>query len=224
MTWTKKIDALVDEKHVLTHPFYVAWSKGELSIETLREYAKQYYNHVAAFPRYISAIHTQTEDLRARQYLLDNLNDEERGDENHPELWLRFAEALGCTRDDVRTADLLPETTACNETFKNITSSRGSIAGVAALYAYEAMIPAVSVSKIEGLRAFYGIDSDEALRFFDVHIEVDGWHADVARTLLAEATASEQEAALDAASESLDAINYLLDGVVRAYCPEVVTA
>ena len=224
MSWTKKIDALVDEKHLLKHPFYVAWSEGKLSLDTLQRYAEQYYNHVVAFPRYLSAIHTQTEDLTARQNTLDNLHDEERGDENHPELWLRFADALGCARDDVRGAEPLPETAACDRIFQNITAKRGSMAGIAALYAYEAMIPAVSISKIEGLREFYGIESADDLRFFDVHIEVDEWHAEVARRLLENASPVEQDAAIAAAGEALDAINGLLDGVVRAHCPEVAAA
>src|SRR2546428_13767981 len=98
MNVTDRIDELVAERHLLKHPFYVAWTEGRLSLDTLQRYAEQYYNHVAAFPRYLSAIHAQTEDLKVRQHILDNLNDEEQGDKNHPELWLRFAEALGCTR------------------------------------------------------------------------------------------------------------------------------
>src|SRR5688572_14340730 len=104
MTWTNRIDDVVEAKHLLKHPFYTAWTKGELSLETLQGYAAQYYNHVAAFPRYLSAIHTQTQDLKTRQYLLENLNDEEAGPNNHPELWLRFSEGLGTTRAAVTGA------------------------------------------------------------------------------------------------------------------------
>jgi pyrroloquinoline-quinone synthase len=218
MAWTNEIDALVEDKHLLKHPFYVAWSKGELTLEALRGYAAQYYNHVAAFPRYLSAVHTQTEELRARRYLLENLNDEEAGDDNHPELWLRFAEALGTTRDAVRGAAPLPETVGCDAAYRDIAGARGPVAGLAALYAYESMVPPVSRSKIDGLKAFYGIEAAEALRFFTVHLEVDEWHAQVARDLLADAPETERAAATEAASDALDAINGLLDGVVKAYC------
>lgn len=219
MTWTKRIDEIVADKHLLKHPFYVAWTKGELSMETLRGYAEQYYSHVAAFPRYLSAIHTQTEDLATRQYLLENLNDEEAGPDNHPELWLRFAEGLGATREQVRAATPLAETTACDAAYRRVSSERGAVAGLAALYAYESMVPAVAQSKIEGLQTFYGIDDEQVLRFFTVHLEVDEWHAQVARDLLDQAGDSDE--ALAAADEAMDAINGLLDGVVRAYCPEV---
>ena len=221
MTWTKKIDEVVEAKHLLKHPFYTAWTNGDLTVEALRGYSEQYYKHVAAFPRYLTAIHTQTEDIRTRQYLLENLNDEEQGEENHPELWLRFAEGIGASRDDVRSADALPETTACDATYRDITGSRGPLVGLAALYAYESMVPAVAQSKIDGLKEHYDVADDRTLSFFTVHLEVDEWHADVARDLLAAAPAEQQELAVRAADEALDALNVLLDGVVKEHCPEV---
>src|SRR5438128_532591 len=35
---------------LLSHPFYKAWSAGDLQREELREYAQDYYHHVEAFP------------------------------------------------------------------------------------------------------------------------------------------------------------------------------
>ena len=48
----------LDRFHLLNHPFYVAWEKGELTQEILQDYAEQYYQHIKAFPRYISAKHS----------------------------------------------------------------------------------------------------------------------------------------------------------------------
>jgi pyrroloquinoline-quinone synthase len=221
MTWTTQIDDIVSEQHLLKHPFYTAWTEGTLTQSALRGYAAQYYKHVAAFPRYLSAIHSQTADIETRQYLLENLIDEERGAENHPELWLRFAEGIGTTRDAIRGTVALPETATCVATYREIASARGPIAGLAALYAYESMVPAVSESKIAGLKLHYGIEDDETLRFFNVHLEIDEWHAEVARKLLDNAPENERKAAVEAADEALGALNGLLDGVVKAYCPEV---
>jgi pyrroloquinoline-quinone synthase len=218
MTWTERIDEIVDAKHLLKHDFYQAWTAGELTIDALRGYAGQYYKHVASFPRYLTAIHTQTSDIRARQVLLDNLIDEERGDENHPELWLRFAEGIGCARDDVRAAPLLPQTASCDATYREITGARGPLPGLAALYAYESMVPAVAQSKIDGLKQHYGVDDERTLQFFTVHLEVDEWHAEVARGLLAEAADGVRDEAVRAAGDALGALNTLLDGVVDAYC------
>ena len=76
--------------HLLKHNFYQKWSEGKLKIEELQEYSCQYFHHVSAFPRYISTIHSMCADINNRQVLLDNLVDEEKGSENHPELWQRL--------------------------------------------------------------------------------------------------------------------------------------
>src|SRR5262249_23231893 len=113
MTLWEAVDSIIEEKSLLKHPFYQAWQAGKLSMDDLRYYAKAYYPHVAAFPRYVSQAHAGSEDLGTRQMLLENLIEEERGPENHPELWLRFCEGLGLKREDVQSAQVPAETKAC---------------------------------------------------------------------------------------------------------------
>lgn len=221
MTWTRRLDEIVAERHLLDHPFYTAWTEGRLTRDALRGYAAQYYRHVAAFPTYLSAIHSRTADLVTRQYLLDNLIDEERGPENHPELWLRFAEGIGATRAEVRRAAPLPETQECDRTYRDVAGTASPAAALAALYAYESMVPAVAASKIDGLKRHYGIDDPETLRFFTVHQDVDVWHAKVARDLLEGAPSDVRDEAETVARSVLDALWTLLDGVVRVHAPEV---
>lgn len=221
MSWTTDIDKVVAKRHLLDHPFYTAWSEGRLTLDTLRGYAGQYYHHVLAFPTYLSAVHSETTDFASRQYLLENLNDEELGDDNHPELWLRFAEGIGCKREDIRAAVALPETAACDTAYRDI-AHRSPSAGLAALYAYESMVPAVAETKIDGLKKHYGVEDDRTLQFFTVHLEVDEWHAKVARDILDRTVpADARPAAIKAADDATKAIWLLLDGVVRTYCPEV---
>ena len=88
MTFSEKLKNSISAYHLLSHPFYQGWNRGDISKETLREYAVQYYNHVKAFPRYISAAHSKCNDIKKRRILLENLADEEglNGEEPHPEL------------------------------------------------------------------------------------------------------------------------------------------
>ena len=86
-----QVDKQIEKNHLLNHSFYQAWNSGALSTETIREYAAQYFQHVSAFPRYLSAIHSNCDDINTRQILLENLVDEEKGSENHPELWMRLS-------------------------------------------------------------------------------------------------------------------------------------
>ena len=44
-------DAKGAQRAMLKHPFYQAWTEGQLPIDTLRAYARQYFHNVEAFPR-----------------------------------------------------------------------------------------------------------------------------------------------------------------------------
>lgn len=211
------LDGLVAEKHLLKHPFYKMWSEGKLTRENLREYAVSYYPQVAAFPRYVSGVHSGCEDAALRQELLENLIEEERGGENHPALWRRFAVALGAAEEDLDAHPRTPEVARAIAEFSGATRGGGTAEGLAALYAYESQIPEIAKTKREGLKAFYGIEEGEATRFFSVHEEADVWHRRVEREALGRvaATEAERERALDAAARCLDALNGALDGVMR---------
>ena len=204
---------------MLKHPFYVAWSEGKLSREVLREYAKQYYAHVRAFPTYVSAVHSRCDDLDTRQMLLENLIEEEQGAENHPELWLRFAESLGVARDEVRNAELLPATKDSVARLKELTQSADYREGLAALYAYESQIPEVAQTKRAGLKEFYGIDDERGVSFFRVHESIDLLHKEVEQQILAKECSSpeDRQRVTAAASAGAQALWSFLDGVSEAY-------
>ena len=210
-----KLDSLTAGMSLLKHPFYLQWTAGTLPLERLRNYAVQYYPHVAAFPRYLSGIHARCEDLTTRQALLENLIDEERGSDNHPDLWLRFAEALGVPRATVATAQPLPATRALVDTFTHLTQDQPLAAGLAALYVYESQIPAVAETKIDGLRRFYGITDSDGLRFFNVHREADPYHAQAVAQMVEchAATEDDQRLALEAGRSALSAVWSILDAV-----------
>ncbi|MBS1984315.1 MAG: CADD family putative folate metabolism protein, partial [Bdellovibrionales bacterium] len=163
MSFTQSLAQTLSDKHLLQHPFYQAWTEGSIPLETLRVYAAQYFQHVSAFPRYLSATHSDCTNIQARQLLLENLNDEESGTENHPELWLRFLEGLGGQRSDaLQCAHVLPQTRALVNTF--LSRAKNSYAeGLGVLFAYERQVPEVAAFKIDALKAKYGINDEQTL-------------------------------------------------------------
>jgi pyrroloquinoline-quinone synthase len=212
------VDVRISERHLLLHPFYQAWAKGELTPAALKDYAIQYYRHVAAFPTYLSAVHSHTEDAATRRHVLANLMDEEAGSPNHPELWLAFAARMGAQRSEVEAAEAWAETRGLVDAFRAICGGRSTAEGLAALYAYESQIPAVAASKIEGLERFYGITDEGGLAYFKVHEEADREHSAVERRLLerhvSEANAPAVRRAVD---EALAALWEMLSGVCRRH-------
>ena len=209
MSYLDTLHQELDQYHLLKHPFYQAWNNGELSINTLQIYAKEYYGHVAAFPRYISSIHSLCEKIEDRQILLENLIDEEQGVDNHPELWMQFAEGLGCSREDCQTQELNSTKKLVNEYF-DITRS-GYASGLGALYAYERQTPEVAKSKIDGLQKFYNIKDEKTLKFFLVHMEADEWHTEECANLLNKMNPEEQQKALNGAVKGAQLLWNFLD-------------
>jgi len=218
--FVKKVDKKIQDMHLLNHSFYQSWNEGSLSNDTIREYAAQYFQHVSAFPRYLSAIHSNCEDIKIRQILLENLVDEEKGSENHPELWMRFAEGMGNNRDKVKNAALMKETKELVDTFNKLSRSEQYHIGLAALYCYESMQPEISKTKKDGLQKLYGINDENTLKFFTVHMHADEWHREVIRNLLVELcnTDEKKKQILEAVDSALIALNNFLTGMERNYC------
>ena len=212
------IDRAVAAKHLLKHPFYLAWTRGELSREALADYAGQYYHHVAAFPTYLSAVHANCDDQPTRRQLLDNLNDEEAGSPNHPELWLQFAKGLGVDAAVVRNSEQRDETKNLIDTFRSVCRDRSTAEGLAALYAYESQIPEICESKIEGLKKHYGMTDPKDYQYFSVHIEADREHSAAEREMLANYVESSNTDKVGASVQQvLAALWEMLSGVCRRH-------
>ena len=216
----EQLNTILDQNHLLKHPFYQMWNEGKLDLAMLQEYAQEYYLQVHNFPTYVSATHAACDDIKIRQMLLENLIEEERGAANHPELWLRFAEGLGLDRNAVIDREHLEKTSESVRLLKDLARSESPVKGLAALYAYEAQIPEVSTTKIAGLKEFYGIDSEAALSFFKVHEKADEFHSQATCEALLELCQTEEakQEALLAAEKATFALNLLLDGVYETYC------
>jgi len=210
-----RIDAKVAERAMLKHPFYQAWTDGSLPIDTLRAYARQYFHHVEAFPRAVSAVHSACHDRDGRRMLAENLAEEEgigAGKQDHAGLWLMFAAGLGESEGDVRAQQVNPETQALIDTFRRL-SRQSYAAGLGALYAYESQFPEVARAKIEGLVDRYGIADEPTLRFFRVHEDADVEHSSVCRALLDRLPDAQKEEAVAAGEELAGALWNFLSGV-----------
>src|ERR1700734_2972999 len=122
MSFSTQLKEAIREFHLLSHPFYQAWTEGKLTQPQLQEYAVQYKPFVEAFPRFVSALHSNCEDSAAREEILENLMDEEgktgRG-APHPQLWQDFMDGLGA-KDH---ATYSPAALKAKETFLKLCQS-----------------------------------------------------------------------------------------------------
>ena len=211
------LDELIEKYHLLTHPFYRAWTQGALSRETLALYAGQYYQHVRAFPENLKQLASRANG-ELHELVIENLAEELDPAAPHPALWRQFAAAIGVTDASLASARPLPGIAALLDTFDELSGSASQSEAVAAFYAYEAQVPEVAAEKTAGLRKYYGVAESSALRYFVVHQEADVRHRAAWRHWLAAQPESEMPAILSAGERALRALWGALDSVYPEAC------
>src|SRR5207253_6116577 len=147
-----ELEQRIARHDLLCHPFYKAWSAGELTREELREYSADYYHHVAAFPTYLSALHSRLQDGELRREVLRNLCDEEIEGAAHSDLWLNFSAGMGASAEEVRKSEPVKEVDELIATFRKLASTGSTASALAAFYAYESQVPRVAKEKAIGLK------------------------------------------------------------------------
>ena len=217
----KELDTRIAKYDLLCHPFYKAWSAGELTREDLREYARDYYHHVEAFPCYLAELGIRLDESELRRAVLANMADEkgmadERGEAStpHSELWLDFAEGMGAARD-MNGHRPVPEIKELTAFFHRVASESTPEEALAAFYAYESQVPRVAKEKTRGLREMYGAD-ERATAYFTLHTTADVFHSQVWRQQLGkrlESNPQMAESALAAGENAAKALWHALDGI-----------
>ena len=214
--FSAKLNKKLDTYHLLDHPFYRSWNEGKLNREIIKDYAEQYYQHVKAFPRYISATHSLCEDIEKRKILLENLQDEENPKGDHPKLWKNFALAMGADKDRIEKVKRDWFTNDMIENFFH--QARSSYAeGLASLYTYERQIPEIAETKIQGLKKHYGVNSKEGLEFFEAHKAADVIHRKECEKLLDSLNSEEREKAERAAILTAKYLWNFLSGMTKKH-------
>jgi pyrroloquinoline-quinone synthase len=208
----ERIDAEVERRSLLKHPFYQMWSEGKLTVDHLQGYSKEYFQLVKAVPAFVQNIASSNTNASIAQEIEGNRKEESE----HIEPWSRFAGALGVSISELTNYVGASKT---NEAVEKIMalSKMSFEEAVAAMYAFESELPKISRNKIDGLVKFYSLDGKDALNYFQIHEEADVRHAQTWRSILDSLPADRRERALAAAVESLKAQNLLLDSVQEKY-------
>ena len=215
------IDRMIGERTLLRHPFYEAWSAGELSRGALAGYSKEYYQLVKAVPGFMEPI-----VAAAPPDVAPGLEENMREERDHVRPWAGFAGSLGVGPAELEPYAGLEKTRAAVAAMASPMSGYGT--GACAMYAFEKELPEISRVKIEGLAEFYGIDAKEAVEYFVLHTEADVRHAAAWRGIIdglddVGGDGAGRGALLGAASASLSAQHMLLDACMEAYCSAPTT-
>ncbi len=205
------------------HPLWLELADGKLSREQLKLFAVQFFLQVREFPRAVSAMHSNCSFPDERKELAENVYEEETGrlsgcNQSHPELFLRFGEAVGLTRAEMVEGRPLPATRALIDWFELSTKQRSFIEAAAAInLAAEGQVPGAFGPMARRLQEHYGL-SREAVEFWDVHEMADVDHSEVGDNIvIRHATDAAMQARVrDALQHSLDAWWQFFDGIQAA--------
>jgi pyrroloquinoline-quinone synthase len=215
-----EVETIMAKYDLLKHPFYQAWTNGELTLGELKDYAANYYTHVAAFPEYLSTLAKRLPDGQTREIVLQNREEElgsnSRDGRTHADLWMDFAEGVGAASTSLPLVEPYPEIDHLVAHFSRTAQNSTLVEALCSFYAYESQIPAIAAEKEQGLSR-YGVDEKTSYYFtlhktYDVH-HARVWKEEISRQLLCHP--EQKKKALEAVENTANALWKALDGVER---------
>lgn len=195
MDYKQALDSKITKYNLLNHPFYQAWSAGELPVEALKSYAREYGAFISTLPKG-----------------WETLNDAETAEEEteHIELWEDFADGLDTEISDAQ----IPEVKTLLNTAETLFSNNETALG--ALYAFEAQQPETAKSKLAGLKTFYQLP-EKVEPYFETHSHNEH-EAEKILERIGTLSSDAQDSAIQACEQMSSALWDALTGIYDAEC------
>ena len=189
------LDSKISNYSLLNHPFYQAWSAGELPVDALKCYAREYGAFISTLPKG-----------------WETLNDPETAEEEteHIDMWADFADGLNTEVSEAQ----VPQVNTLLETAEKLFSDGETALG--ALYAFEAQQPETAKSKLAGLKAFYQLP-EKVEPYFETHSHNEH-EAEKLLARIAELSPDAQQTVVHACEQMSSALWDALTGIHDAEC------
>lgn len=177
-----QLEQAVAGRHSQQHPFSKLWMEGKLTKEQFGEWVRQHYHYVGHFSEWLGTMFGDCPDQDVRDFLLQNMWEEELAATRHTDLLLRFGEACGMDPDEVVHAEergtLLPSTEAFASWCRMVANKYPTWEAAAALIVgLESQTPAIYQKQVPIMEEKYGFDED-VMEFFYIHITSDVVHGE----------------------------------------------
>jgi pyrroloquinoline-quinone synthase len=161
--------------------FSQAWANGLLSRDHLARWCENHYHYVGPFADYLAYIYANAPEAAsdAKDFLLQNMYEEEVSDVRHTDLLIRFGEACGTTRERIEDPRNMNPVTRGLQGWCYATAFREhfAVATAALVVGLESQVPSIYKRQYPVLLDKYGFTEDEA-EFFELHITSDEVHGE----------------------------------------------
>jgi pyrroloquinoline-quinone synthase len=176
-----QMEEAIKGQHSQASPFSMAWANGELKREHFARWAENHYHYVGPFADYLSYIYASVPDkyTDAKDFILQNMWEEELGGDRHTDLLIRFAEACGTTGERVTDPKNMTAITRGLQSWCYAVAMRENfvVATAALIVGLESQVPDIYRKQLPPLKEKYGF-TDEEVEFFDLHIVSDEIHGE----------------------------------------------
>jgi pyrroloquinoline-quinone synthase len=212
-----RLEQAVNARHSRLNPFTEKWVNGELTRTQLGQWVCQHYQYVSQFARWCATVYGDCPDPDARDFLLENIIEEESGTK-HVNLLIRFGEACGVSRAEIESARQLPSTRALTGWCYETARKPFHIAAAGLLVGLESQVPGIYKRNLPPLKAHYGF-TDHEVEFFAIHIEADEVHGERGYQIVERhsTTPEKQAEAADAVREATEMRWQYMTGLHRAF-------
>lgn len=220
----KALEEAIKGNHSQKAPFTIAWAEGKLERKHFARWAENHYHYVGPFANYLAYIYHNTPDApeyeSAKDFILQNMYEEEIAADRHTDLLIRFAEACGTTRERVLDPkNMTPATRGLQSWCYAVAARENFVVATAALVVgLESQVPDIYRKQTPVLREKYGF-TDEEIEFFDLHIVSDEIHGERGYKIVLEHanTPELQQRCIDIVRVGADMRRYYTDALWREY-------
>jgi len=223
--FVKQIKSDIAVKHAnLNHPFCRLLIEGKLTMEQLQGWARQRFKGISGMDiGLIAQLYVKGPDDQIRRHVLELLGEESGSlsGKSHKQMFLDFCQAIGLSKEEVLTADVLPETLAVANLYKVRFLYDGFLEALMSMACVESQNPDGFAQWAPALEKHYGI-ARKHLGWFMEHVTADSTedgHGAAAFGILEKyATSDEiQQSVRQAVRETLLSYWMMFDGIYRTY-------
>ena len=175
------LESAIKGREAKLAPFSVAWAKGLLERHHFARWAENHYQYIGPFADYMGYMYAAVPDTarEAKDFLLQNMYEEELSDIRHMDLLVRFAEACGTTRERMMDSDnAMPMTRGfAGWCVQMAFREHFAVSTAALIVGLESQVPSIYRRQLPVLLEKYKF-SEYEVEFFDLHITSDEIHGE----------------------------------------------
>jgi pyrroloquinoline quinone (PQQ) biosynthesis protein C len=167
-----------DKKHSKDHPFFELWAQGKLTKQQTALYCLQHYHYVGEFLNWLAYEASQIPVREVKNYLYENLGDEENPENRHLDMLKDYVAASGLECDGVETSIVLGGTEQLqNWGWMMVYRQPWPVAAAGLFIGLESQFLDICKKVVPALHKHYGYPPRaREIRFFEEHIEADELH------------------------------------------------